>query len=208
MIQLKEIVKFMNSGECRWQVITKQAKTVFRKAILLPDIQHINHSPFPVEGISKHYAFLIIGYHKIAFRHLMCACDICLECGWKNTPACSFAKFCGDWDGIDLALDAYPKHSSPNQAHRIRGFQARDGRLTRPLRITPLLSKVARQKSQSTSPRNTDVHHKNPSLSKHLHNNPSRNLTRNRRKDAVKHRHNGITRRSAKKTYREPDKLN
>ena len=48
VIQLKEIVKFMNSGKCRWKVIMQKAKTVFRKAILLPDIEHINSNPFPI----------------------------------------------------------------------------------------------------------------------------------------------------------------
>ena len=75
----------------------------------------------------------------------MCACDVCLKCGWEHTPACNFAKFCGDWDGVDLDLDAFPRLSSPNEAHRIRGFQARDGHLLKPLRITPLLSMTARQ---------------------------------------------------------------
>ena len=69
----------------------------------------------------------------------------CLEKAFESTPELTSDEiFCGTWDIVDLSTAAFPQLTTPNQAHRIRGKFARDGKLKARLRFTPLFTKQSR----------------------------------------------------------------
>ena len=145
--QLKAIVKYMNNPTSAWQKIGYTAKTTVRKAIFLSRLSNTKRfTPFDCKGISKNYAFVTIGYHKIAQRHLMNLSDDCLSKAFSKTPDLTMdEQFCGSWDNVDLSKDAYPHLTGLNMAHRIKSKYERDGKLLLPLRFTPLFTTKARQ---------------------------------------------------------------
>ena len=144
----------MNSKRSRWQHITDRAATTVRKVIVLQPLDYLNHERAKIHninGMSKNYAFAGVGFHKVWQRPLMNLSDKCLKIAFRGTPKEDRDEnFCGRWDNVDLEANAYPQLSSPNEAYRIRGVNARDGHLTKPARFTPIYNNLARKKISFT----------------------------------------------------------
>ena len=72
--------------------------------------------------------------------------DECLLKAFGRTPDSTHdEKFCGTWENVDLSKDAFPRLTGLNASKRIQSKFARDGKLLKSLRFTPLFTLKARR---------------------------------------------------------------